>query len=160
MSRAAFAPGGRIAVACWVLLLLFTSLPLRAAGESEPLVITTAAGGRFPFLVEIADTPSKRARGLMFRRRMAPEAGMLFLFGAPEVASFWMKNTPLSLDLFFIGPKGRILDMSERAVPYSTRPINSRMPVVAVLEVLAGTARRLGIRVGDRVEHRAFGDGG
>lgn len=160
MSRVASAAGGHCRIACWLLVFLF-ALPAGAeAGQAERLTITTASGGRFPFLVEIADTPSKRARGLMFRQRMAPEEGMLFLFDRPEVASFWMKNTPLSLDLFFIGPEGRILDMQQRAVPYSTRPLNSAMPVTAVLEVLAGTAARLGIHTGDRVEHRAFGGGG
>ncbi len=160
MSRAASAAGGSCRIVGWLLVFL-CALPAAAeAGQVERLTITTASGGRFPFLVEIADTAPKRARGLMFRQRMAPEEGMLFLFDAPEVASFWMKNTPLALDLFFIGPEGRILDMHQRAVPYSTRPMNSAMPVVAVLELLAGTAARLGIRAGDKVEHRAFRGGG
>lgn len=148
-----------VVVAGWLLLLLLALPGPAEAAPREPLTIATAAGGRFAFRVEVADTPQTRSRGLMFRERMAPEEGMLFLFDRLEVASFWMKNTPLSLDLFFIGPKGRILDMHQRAVPRSTRSITSKMPVAAVLEVLAGTAARLGIRIGDRVEHPAFAGG-
>ncbi len=151
--------------AACVLSLLLVGFILPPAAEvradpTETVTVVTAADNRFSFHVEIADTTSKRARGLMFRQRLATDAGMLFLFDELEVASFWMKNTPLSLDLLFIAKDGRIVDMYERAVPLSTRPINSNMPVFAVLEILAGTAQRLGIRVGDRIDHKAFSAGG
>ncbi len=137
-------------------LIWLASASLGWAGERELLRVETAAGGSFPFHVEIADTASTRARGLMFRQRMEADHGMLFVFDRLEVASFWMKNTPLALDLLFIGPKGVIRGLHRNAVPYSTRPMISQMPVLAVLEVLAGTASRLGIRSGDRIRHRVF----
>lgn len=141
----------------WLLLVLALADPRAAqAAGHEVVTVVTRAGGHFPFHVEIADTPLSRARGLMFREHLAADQGMLFLFDEVAPVSFWMKNTPLSLDMLFIAPDGRIADLHRDAVPYSTRPIDSAAPVLAVLEVLAGTAKKLGIRVGDRVEHRAF----
>lgn len=142
-------------LSAFVLLVCFTPNGLLAV-EREKLVIETEAGARFPFAVEIVDTPALRSQGLMFRTRMAGDEGMLFLFDREEVASFWMKNTRLSLDMVFISKSGEILDLHHRAVPGSLKSIRSDMPVSAVLELLGGTARRLGIRAGDRVEHRAF----
>jgi uncharacterized membrane protein (UPF0127 family) len=103
------------------------------------------------FRVWIADTPLRRSRGLMFIRELAPDRGMLFLYDFPQFAYFWMHNTYISLDLLFIAPDGRIVNIAEHTTPLSTRFIGSEAPVVAVLEVIAGTAHRLGIREGDRV---------
>ncbi len=142
-------------LSAFVLLVCFAPNGLLAV-EREKLVIETEAGARFPFAVEIVDTPALRSRGLMFRTRMGGDEGMLFLFDREQVASFWMKNTRLSLDMVFISKSGEILDLHHRAVPGSLQSIRSDMPVSAVLELLGGTAARLGIRAGDRVEHRAF----
>jgi len=101
--------------------------------------------------VWIADTPLRRSRGLMFIRELAPDRGMLFLYDFPQFAYFWMLNTYVSLDLLFIGPDGRIVNIAEHTTPLSTRMIESEAPVAAVLEVIAGTVQELGIRAGDRV---------
>lgn len=144
-----------LVVCLLAILILCAPAPLRA-DERGIATVVTQAGGRYPFHVEIADTPPARAQGLMFREILAEDEGMLFLFDEVERASFWMKNTPLSLDMLFIAADGRIAEMHQDAVPHSTRPIESATPVLAVLEVRAGTARKLGIRVGDRIEHPAF----
>ena len=137
-------------------VLLLTALPSLAAGEREELAIVTATG-RLVFRVEIADDPEERAQGLMFRKSLAPDGGMLFLSGRNEVQSFWMKNTEIPLDMLFIARDGQIADMHERTAPFSLQAVTSKVPVWAVLELAGGSAARLGVKVGDRVEHRAFG---
>jgi len=124
----------------------------------EPLAVTTARGDVHEFRVHVADTPESRRRGLMFVTRMAADEGMLFDFGAPGPVSMWMKNTPLSLDMLFIEADGRILSIAGKTTPLSTRTIPSGGNVLAVLELLGGTAERLEIRPGDRVRHPLFAD--
>ena len=92
----------------------------------------------------------------MFVRELAPDRGMLFLYDFPQFAYFWMQNTYISLDLLFVGPDGRIVTIAEYTTPLSTRLIESEAPVTAVLEVIAGTADRLGLRAGDRMLQSAF----
>lgn len=125
--------------------------------ETEQLTIDTA-GGSVRFTVEIADDDAERARGLMFRESLADDRGMLFHFQQPERASFWMRNTPLSLDIIFIGLDGRILNIAERTTPYSEAPIPAAGLTRGVLEIRGGRAAALGIRPGDRVRHRIFND--
>lgn len=110
------------------------------------------------FTVELALSPRQQAQGLMFRRRLAANAGMLFVHPAPRVITMWMRNTYIPLDMLFIGPDGRIRRIVERARPMSTETISSGRPALAVLEVNAGTVARLGIRPGDRVTAEALGD--
>jgi len=124
---------------------------------TEPLVIITRDGTRHRFTVEMAIDPNQQMIGLMFRPSVAPDEGMLFDWGTPRESSMWMRNTITSLDMLFITQEGRVLRIAERAVPLSLEPISSRGPVRATLELAAGTAERLGIRVGDRVEQRIFG---
>lgn len=138
-------------------LLLFAGLSwqVSAAGEEVPLpteeltVITEKGTQRFS--VEVAETDAQKARGLMFRERMALNQGMLFLFQAAGERYFWMKNTPLSLDIIFIDDTGRIIRIAEGTTPFSEKTIPSRGPAKYVLELLAGTSRRLGIKPGDQV---------
>ena len=118
------------------------------------------AGGSHRFKVEVARTEAQHMQGLMFRRRMAADAGMLFLYRPPRAARFWMKNTYIPLDMLFIGPDGRISGIAERTVPLSLETVASDGPVSAVLELNGGTASRLGIKIGDRVIHPALGTGG
>ena len=92
----------------------------------------------------------------MFRRRMATDAGMLFLFRSMKPVGMWMKNTYIPLDLIYIDGTGKIVGFHQRAVPQSLEVITSKQPVSAVLEVNAGTAARLQIVAGDRVLHPAF----
>ncbi len=123
----------------------------------EPLVIVTRDGSRHEFRVEMAIQPEQQMTGLMFRPSVAPNEGMLFDWGTPRESSMWMRNTITSLDMVFITAEGRVLRIAERTVPLSLAPINSGGPVRATLELAAGTAERLNIRVGDRVEQRIFG---
>lgn len=121
----------------------------------QPLAIVTDTG-RHEFSVELAATPEERSRGLMYRRSMPAEQGMLFDFGRVQPVSMWMKNTYLSLDMFFITEDGTIVRIAENTEPLSERTIPSGQPVLSVLELNAGTARRLGITAGARVEHPLF----
>jgi len=150
-------------------LSLFTAFALGCAqpetqGRSQTqnaateVVTIETQNGPVRYTVEIADDDAERARGLMFRREMAADHGMLFDFNPPEPASFWMRNTPLSLDIIFIGADGRILNIAEHTTPYSDAPIRSIGAARAVLEVNAGQANARGIRAGDRVRHRYFPD--
>ena len=127
--------------------------------ERDVLSIETADGQRHRLEVELALTGEQHAQGLMFRRSLAEDAGMLFLYSGAGMLSMWMKNTPVPLDMIFIAPDGRIVDIAERTVPYSLETVSSRFAASAVLEVNGGTVARLGIRPGDRVLHRAFGSG-
>ncbi len=127
----------------------------RLAGEE--LVIETASGP-VTFFVEVVDTNETRAQGLMFREELAPNAGMLFDFKRQQPVSFWMRNTLIPLDMFFIKTDGRIVNIAKRTVPHSERGIPSVEPVLGVLETNAGVADRLGIKPGDVVRHRVFGN--
>ena len=134
------------------------SQPRRAFEQfaNAPLTIETAAGER-KFTVEVARTPGQHSQGLMFRRRLAAGAGMLFVYRRSKPVAMWMQNTFIPLDMLFIGPSGRIVHIVERTVPMSTETIESRKPVSSVLELNAGTVSRLGIRPGDVVTSPAFG---
>ncbi|MGH7844661.1 MAG: DUF192 domain-containing protein [Candidatus Binatia bacterium] len=101
--------------------------------------------------VEVADTPAKRAQGLMYRNDLGEEQGMLFLFPAATNQTFWMKNTPLSLDLLFIGSDLRIVGIVERATPFSPDSLSVSAPSQFVLEVRGGFCQRHGIEAGDAV---------
>jgi len=126
-----------------------------AKGTTEPLVIKTATAIH-AFQVELAVTPDEQRTGLMYRRQMPADAGMLFLYDNGSRITMWMANTYIPLDMVFIGPDGRITHIVERTVPESTELIGSNGPARAVLELNGGTVSRLGIKVGDRVEHPAF----
>ena len=115
------------------------------------------AKGRHRFKLEMALTEKQQQRGLMFRRSLAPDAGMLFDYGSPQIITMWMRNTLIPLDMIFIGADGRIINIAERAVPGSLTAIASAGAARAVLEVNGGTASRLGIKPGDRVRHAIFG---
>ncbi len=122
----------------------------------EALSIVTQGGQRQSFQVEVARNDADRSQGLMFRRSMAPDRGMLFDFGRVEPVSMWMQNTYLSLDMLFVRPDGTIARIAANTEPLSTRTIPSGEPVLAVLELNAGTAAKLGIKPGDRIEHPIF----
>jgi uncharacterized membrane protein (UPF0127 family) len=108
------------------------------------------------FSVEIAENDADRAKGLMFRKELPEGKGMLFDFKREQDVSFWMENTYISLDMLFIRGDGTILRIAENTEPLSTRMVPSGGPVLAVLEVIAGTSRKLGIAPGDRVAHPIF----
>lgn len=148
--------------AIFLLLALLAAGPAAAApppmrfGHAEIAILT--ATGHHPFHVEVARTPAQMERGLMFRIRLAPDAGMIFEFPAPTVARFWMHNTLIPLDMLFVDGAGRIVNVAERARPMSDAVISAAAPVRAVVELPGGTAVRLGIKPGDRVLSPFFGD--
>ena len=122
----------------------------------ETLVIVTRDGVHHVFHVEMALTEAQQITGLMFRKSVPADGGMLFDWGAPIESRMWMENTLVSLDMLFIGPHGTIRAIAEHTVPESLAVIDSRVPVQATLEVAAGTAERLNILVGDKVLQRIF----
>ena len=124
-------------------------------GETETLTISSG-DKTHNFLVEVADTDAKQAQGLMFRSNLAADAGMLFEFAEPKVATIWMKNTEISLDLVFIRGNGKIVKIEHGAQPQSLRSASSEVIVAAVLELPAGRAQDLGISPGDVVSHSFF----
>ena len=131
--------------------------PAPGAMPDSEIVIESETGPHH-FDVELAATPEEKSRGLMFRRQMAATSGMLFEFSPPRLVSMWMKNTFIALDMLFIDSDGRIVNIAENTTPHSLESIPSAGPVLAVLELNAGTARRLGFKPGDRVVHPLFSD--
>ena len=128
--------------------------PTRAA-EFQTLEIASR-NGVHPFMVEIATTEEERERGLMYRKSVPEGTGMLFDFDREREVIMWMKNTYVSLDMIFIRADGTIARIAENTTPLSEAHINSGPPVKGVLEVAAGTARKYGISVGDKISHRFF----
>ena len=128
--------------------------PAQAAGR-EPLEIVTATG-RHAFSVEVMRTEAEREKGLMFRRFMPADRGMLFDFKTEQTVMMWMKNTYLPLDMIFTSRNGTVTHIALNAEPMSERIIASGPPAYSVLEVNAGTAARIGVKEGDRVLHPLF----
>jgi uncharacterized membrane protein (UPF0127 family) len=137
------------------LSLLFAAFPA-SAQQLEKLAIVTAAGARQTFEVEVMRNDADRARGLMYRRHMPADRGMLFDFGRDDHVSMWMQNTYIPLDMLFIRRDGTIARIAANAEPLSTRTIPSGEPVLSVLEINGGEAARRGVAPGDRVEHPLF----
>jgi uncharacterized protein len=127
-----------------------------AALAAEATLEIVSKTGVHAFSVELATNDAERSRGLMFRKELPDGHGMLFDFERDQPVSFWMHNTYISLDMIFIRNDGRILRIAESTQPLSDRLIPSGGPVRAVLEVIGGTARKLGIEAGDRVDSPAL----
>jgi uncharacterized protein len=128
--------------------------PSGGAAAGPPLVLIDTGARQVAFHVELALTPDERERGLMYRERLAPDAGMLFVFDQPAPLMFWMKNTLIPLDMIFIGSDRRIVGIVANAEP---RTLTSRRVSglsLYVLEIGGGLSARLGIRAGQRVELR------
>lgn len=123
--------------------------------DPTPLVAVTKGGER-SFSIEVADTEAEREAGLMFRQDMAGDHGMLFVFEETREVNFWMKNTPMPLDLIFVGQNGRIRAIKQ-GEPFSEAVISPGEPVRFVLELKAGTAASDGIATGDLLRHPAIG---
>jgi uncharacterized protein len=149
-----------IGVRIWAAVVFVAFLSASAGapalgGELDSLEIVTAAG-RHVFQVEIANNDATREHGLMDRRYMAPDHGMLFEFDREEPVSFWMKNTYIPLDMIFIAPSGVVTHIAANAEPLSERVVPSGGPSIAVLELNGGMAASIGLRVGDKVRHPFF----
>lgn len=126
-----------------------------SAAGLEKLEIDTASGAH-QFEVEIAQTDEEREKGLMFRRFMPADRGMLFDFKTEEPVSFWMKNTYIPLDMIFVSRAGIVTRIAAGAEPLSERLIPSGEPCYGVLEVNAGVAAQIGLQPGDKVRQRIF----
>jgi uncharacterized membrane protein (UPF0127 family) len=141
-----------------VAFLLALWFPQAAVGlPIETIAIQTRAQLQL-LRVEVAADPTSRSKGLMGRKHLAANAGMLFDFRKPMMAGFWMKGTPLPLDMLFVRADGTISTVAANAVPFSQNEIDSVEPVRAVIEILGGRAHALGIEPGDVVHARAFGN--
>ena len=114
------------------------------------------AKGLHNFEVELALSNQQQSQGLMYRRSMAADAGMLFNYRIPQRIRMWMRNTFIPLDMIFIGADGKIINIAERTIPHSEAVISSKGRALAVLEVNGGTASRLGLKPGDLVLHEIF----
>ena len=147
-----------------LLLVLAVALPAANAARAQEavtfdrteLAIVTAGGGRHQFKVDWAKSWPQKARGLMFRKEMPLDNGMLLDYDPPTEASIWMRNTLIPLDLVFISADGTIESIYLGAKPHDETPRPSKGPVRAVLELNAGVTRLLGIQPGDKVEHPIF----
>ena len=134
---------------------LSLAAPARAA--SPNLEVDTGTG-KHAFTVELARTEAEREKGLMYRRSMADTAGMLFDFGRDQMLLFWMKDTYIPLDMVFIDHAGRVVSIKREAKPLDETTISSQVPAAGVLEVNAGVADKIGLRVGDAVKNPIFHD--
>ena len=129
--------------------------PPAQAADANTLEIVGKTGVHV-FSVELAANEAERARGLMFRKELPEGHGMLFDFQREQEVAFWMKDTYIPLDMIFIRGNGRILRIAENTIPLSIQQVPSGGPVRAVLELIGGSARKLGIAPGDQVAHPIF----
>lgn len=146
----------------FLFLVLLLSLTQAAFSQQEQLpiedvTIRKADGGEHVFRSEMAISPQQQATGMMFRTEMAPDEGMLFVFGEVRRASFWMRNTLIPLDIIFVRANGRITNIVANATPETDAHRRSTGRVAGVLEIPGGRAAELGIKAGDLVIHPAFG---
>ncbi|MBL8635485.1 MAG: DUF192 domain-containing protein [Myxococcales bacterium] len=124
----------------------------QAPDKSPSVAFYPASGSPWLVKVELAKNDSERARGLMYRRELAKDTGMLFLFEAPEIRRFWMRNTYLPLDIIFLNERKVVVGIEENTVPMDETSRGPDQPAQYVVEVLAGEARKHGVHVGARVE--------
>jgi uncharacterized protein len=121
----------------------------------EPLQIRTDKGLR-TFTVEVADSPIRQEYGLMCRKVLAPDRGMLFLFSSQQPRYFWMRNTLIPLDIIYIAADGKVVSITRNARPLDDTPLPSAGPAKFVLELAGGRAAQIGLLPGDQVLHRAI----
>jgi uncharacterized membrane protein (UPF0127 family) len=137
--------------------LVLAVLLWAAACQAQPkVIIQTKANRELTFQVEVADTPAKREIGLQYRRDLAADRGMIFLFPSESHHSFWMKNTPIPLDMIFINSDRKIVGIVEQAVPFSTDSRSVPAASQFVLEINGGLAGRYGVKVGDSISFQGL----
>ena len=156
---------GALKVSFLICLLIFSSntswsepirvLPNNVAELSfkQDLLMLTTDLGEFPIEVELAEYPDQHQRGLMYVQSMNQDEGMLFIFNRETPRSFWMKNTPLSLDIIYINAQGTIVSWASDTTPFSTAALPSGQPAQFVLELNAGSIEHFGIAIGDRITY-------
>jgi uncharacterized membrane protein (UPF0127 family) len=133
-----------------VLLTLTLSL-FPCLAQAYDVTLATAAGARHVFHVERALSPEAQRKGLMFRRSLASDRGMLFVLTPPRMVRFWMKNTLIPLDLLFIRADGTVVGLAAEAKPRDETELPSPEPVAYVLEIRGGEAMRRGVAIGDKL---------
>ncbi|HVE00935.1 MAG TPA: DUF192 domain-containing protein [Sphingomicrobium sp.] len=124
--------------------------PSPAGLEQVRLTVRSSVTGKHPFVVEVARTAEQQERGLMFRRTLAPDRGMIFPYDPPQDVAFWMRNTLIPLDMVFIRADGTIARIAT-AKPLDETPVPSGEPIAAVLEIAGGRAAELKVKEGDKV---------
>jgi len=149
------ARGVFLALAAWLAVAGGPALAQPAKLPVAPLAVATAKG-TFHFQVEVADTDAARERGLMFRKSLGANEGMLFDFKTPQNVAFWMKNTLIALDMLFVAQDGHIVSIARQAPPLSLTSIPSGGKVLGVVELRGGRADEIGAEPGDRVESAIF----
>lgn len=143
--------GSGLTVLIWLL-----GLAVSACDAQPRVTITTQDGRQVGFQVEVADSPGKRQMGLMYRVDLADDHGMIFLFPEESQQSFWMKNTPRSLDMIFIGRDRKIVGIVEQAAPFSLEPRSVEGKSQFVFEINGGLSKRYGFKTGDSVQFDGF----
>ncbi len=149
---------GRIAATGLFLLALLTQPGSVVAASTGTLVLKTESGDH-NFDVEVATTNEEKSLGLMYRRSLPENGGMLFLYDRPQAAAMWMKNTLIPLDMVFIAPSGEVHRIEQNTEPFSTTVIPSEGDVVGVLELNAGEAAKIGLKRGDKVIYPGLAKG-
>lgn len=153
------ASGKKISGAVFAALLSFSVwqswVAHAEAFEKQPLIFITSSG-KHTITVEVADDDQERSTGLMFRRSLADDEGMIFLYKKEEPVTMWMKNTYIPLDMMFVRKNGVIHRIEKETEPFSEKTISSGGSVLAVVEMKAGSADRLGLKPGDKIEYPAF----
>jgi uncharacterized membrane protein (UPF0127 family) len=139
-----------------LLALLGVCLTMPACQAQPEVTITTQEGRAITFVVEIADTAAKRELGLQYRRDLPADRGMIFLFSHEADQTFWMKNTPIPLDMIFINSQRQVVGIAEQAVPFSLDPRSVGRPSRFVLEINGGLSKRYGIKAGDPVRFQGI----
>ncbi len=139
-------------------LALFTTIDIGAAASTGTLVLKTSSGDH-NFNIEVATTDQERTLGLMFRRALPENGGMLFLYNPPQPAAMWMRNTLIPLDMVFISADGKVHRIEANTEPFSTALIASEGAVVGVLELNAGEADKIGLKPGDKVVYPGLATG-
>jgi uncharacterized protein len=143
----------RILLAVW--LILGAGLAQAAECRNDTVQLR-GDWGQARFTVELADTPATRSRGLMFVESMPKSAGMLFVYDAPQRATFWMRNTLISLDMIFADETGTVRHVHHNAIPGDETTIDGGSGILTVLEINGGMARAMGINEGSQMRHPAF----
>jgi uncharacterized membrane protein (UPF0127 family) len=143
-------------IAGFVATVLFVSAGAAHADCDPAHIELRTAQGQPVYTVEIADTPRTQARGLMFRRTLDADAGMLFIYQTPRRAVFWMKNTLIPLDMVFINAQGRVEYVARNARPLDESRIDGGDGIKMILEINGGLAEPAGITAGSIVRHPAL----
>ena len=142
----------RFTRSCALTVLLLAVFPACPSTSSPQVVILLQNGEPIHVTVEVVDTPEKRRLGLMYRNELPEFSGMLFIFPQEQLLTFWMKNTPLPLDIIYITVDYTIISIAENTRPYSEAPLPAKQPAKYALEVNAGFCHRHGVVTGDRVK--------